>query len=555
MSKLKAAGRLLAANREDRTLRYRLLPFGEPGNTNMGKVIASAGSIEIPSSPLPVNIEHDYTRPVGTMIAEETPEGLDAVVTIANTRAGDDVLEEAATGLRAGISVEVDNPVIRAGRFVKGLLSGSGLVVKPAYPSALLMAADVGEVDPDVDVETEAVELADAAAHLSQAVDAGDAEAAAAAIAEAEAAIEAAKDKLTESAEPAQEENNMPPTATASAPANTEALLATLAGLIGKPSDQGPASKLTAGNEITLDKFTAAIRGMADTTDGRLKAAALDTITQADVYDPTSVPAYLGEVWASQPYEERFTPLVDHADLTGMKVTGWRWVEGKSPIVDDWDPAFSGSAPNESMNDIPTGEVVAEDYSETAKRIAGGNRFDRVHFDFPVPGVIESFLANQAEYIARRRDQRTQEHIYAHAKLISGTGADVANPWRRIILGAMHVQEYSTPTYAIVGNDLYRDMLGSDMLENLALLEASLGLKEGSLAGFKIKPASITDTASNGKVIVGASRATVLHEPAGAPFRVDAEELLKGAVDKAVFAYYLLRSDERGGIVEVPAGA
>ena len=548
---LKARGKLLAASAEDRQLRYRLLPFGEAGSTNKGKVLASAGALEVPAEPLPVNLEHDYTRPVGHMTVAEDSEGLEATVDVARTRAGDDVLEEAAQGLRAGISVEIDNPVIRAGRLIAGKLSGAGLVVKPAYPSALLMAADFGGKDDDDDddddepkpqadkvTETEAEEANEQLDIARAAIDAGDLPAAAAAIA-------AAQEEIT----PTTESESNPVPVTASAPASTQALLAAFAAAVGN------APQLTAAapdDSLTLSKFAGTLRGMTG-QDSRLTAAALDTITQADMYDPTAQPAYLGELWTQTTYTERFAPLVSHENLTAMSVKGWRWVAGKSPIVDDWDPAYSGVAPAESMTDIPTGEVVAEAEEWFAKRIAGGNRFDRVHIDFPVPGVLESFLREQTEYIKKRRDARVQQHLVAAAAAgkITGTGKDIENAWRKIILGAMHVLDYSKPTYAIVGNDVYRELLGTDMLENLAMLDTTLGLESGSMAGFRIQPAAITDSTMDGKVIVGAAAATVLHEPGGAPIRVDAQELAKGAVDKAVFSYYLLRTDDRGGIVEV----
>lgn len=547
---LKARGNLLAASTEDRTLRYRLLPFGEPGATNKGKVLASAGAIEVPTESLPVNLEHDYTRPLGRMTVSEDSEGLEATVDVARTRAGDDVLEEAAQGLRAGISVEIDNPVIRAGRLIAGKLSGAGLVVKPAYPSALLMAADFGDKPEDDDdaadaedsvTEAEAEEAAKQLDIARAAIDAGDLPAAAAAIA-------AAQEEITPTTE--SEPNPVPVNASA-APASTQALLATIAAAMGNQSNDS-LNAAEGTDALTLDKFAATFRGM-NGQDSRMTAAALDTITQADMYDPTAQPAYLGELWTNTVYNERFAPLVSHENLTGMSVKGWRWVEGKSPIVDDWDPAFSGVAPLETMTDIPTGEVVAEAEEWFAKRIAGGNRFDRVHVDFPVPGVLESFLREQTEYIKKRRDARVKEFLVAQAEAVVGTGNDVANAWRRIILGAMHVLDYSKPTYAIVGNDIYRELLGTDMLENLAMLDTTLGLESGTMSGFRIQPAAITDTALNGKVYVGAAAATVLHEPGGAPIRVDAQELSKGAVDKAVFSYYLLRGDDRGGVVEVTA--
>lgn len=530
MSKIRATGKLLAADAANRTLRYTLLPFGEVGNTSLGRVTASAHTITIPAEPLLVNEEHDPTKPLGTMVTEERENSLECEVTVLPTAAGDAALTAAASGKRSCISVEIDNPVIRAGKLLAGLLSGSGMVAKPAFPSSTLLAADAGEIMPELEAAAAAIE-------------AGDLEAAAAAIAAAQA--KANEDDET----PTEKENEVPTNLSASAPANMAALLAGLTGTAGKA--ETPEPKLKASEGVTLAKFSEAVRlmhhGMGDPT---LKAAAFEMISQADMYDPAAQPEYLGEVWGDVVYEERFAPLVSTANLTGMSVDGWRWEEGSEAIVDDWEP--DGGTPEAPIrNDIPSSEMVLKPYSEKAKRIAGGNRFDRVHFDFPVPGVLESFLKNQAEYIKRRRDERVRQHIYTGAKQITGTGSDVASTWAKIILGAMHCMDYAKPTYAIVGNDLYRPMLATDMLENLALLETTLGLESGSMAGFRIQPASITDTASNGKVLVGASKATVLHQPAGAPFRVDSQELLKGAIDKAVFSYYLLRSDERGGIYEV----
>ena len=325
---LKARGKLLATSVEDRQLRYRLLPFGEAGSTNKGRVLASAGAVEVPAEPLPVNLEHDHTRPLGHMTVAEDADGLEATVDIARTRAGDDVLEEAAQGLRAGISVEIDHPVIRAGRLIAGKLSGAGLVVKPAYPSALLMAADFGEDDDDDDkpkgdavTDAEAEEANEQLDIARAAIDAGDLPTAAAAIA-------AAQEEIT----PTTESESNPVTVTAAAaPASTQALLATIAAAMGTAS---PLTAAQPDDALTLNKFAGTLRGMTG-QDSRMTAAALDTITQADMYDPTAQPAYLGELWNNTTYTERFAPLVSHENLTAMSVKGWRWVAGKSPIVDD----------------------------------------------------------------------------------------------------------------------------------------------------------------------------------------------------------------------------
>src|SRR5690606_33044775 len=104
-----------------------------------GRVTASAGSLTLPESPsdLVANMEHDRTRPVARGVAlDETDDGLTATLRVARTTAGDDLLVEAREGLRTGISVEIDDPVIKGGALVGGTLTGAGFVTEPAFPSA-----------------------------------------------------------------------------------------------------------------------------------------------------------------------------------------------------------------------------------------------------------------------------------------------------------------------------------------------------------------------------------------------------------------------------------
>lgn len=148
--KLSAVGTLLKADAEERTLSYVLLPFGVEGSTSLGKLTAAAGAILLPDDvdTLELNLEHDYTKPIGKFVrVEETEAGLEATVKISKTSAGNDALQLAAEGLRTGISVEIADPVIRSGQLVAGRLTGAGLVVRPAFPTAQLIAADCGSTE------------------------------------------------------------------------------------------------------------------------------------------------------------------------------------------------------------------------------------------------------------------------------------------------------------------------------------------------------------------------------------------------------------------------
>ena len=149
MSKFELYGELLTASVDDRTLSYRLLPFGEEGATSIGKVMASRGVVTIPTDlkSLVVNEEHDFKKPIGRIVSiEETDSGLNCTVSVAKTSAGNDALELATSGLRAGISVEIADPIVRNGKLLGGNLTGAGLVVRSAFPSAQLVASDCGDL-------------------------------------------------------------------------------------------------------------------------------------------------------------------------------------------------------------------------------------------------------------------------------------------------------------------------------------------------------------------------------------------------------------------------
>jgi hypothetical protein len=210
------------------------------------------------------------------------------------------------------------------------------------------------------------------------------------------------------------------------------------------------------------------------------------------------------------------------------------------------------------MNDIPTNEVTFTKQSWTAKRLARGSRFDRQIIDFPNPAAMAAFLREETQALSDLMDEKVKDFILASAKTVTANGADKADPWALLVFGIANVLEYSTPTFATIGNDLWRQMQNTSDIDRRAWIETRLGLEDGTLQGFKLQPARLSDTASNGKVVVGAKPAIDLHTAPGAPIRIDAFELQKGAVDKAAYAYYLLKADPeatiKGGIVEVVAG-
>lgn len=150
MTELTIYSKTLTANEEDRTISGLLLPWEEIGHTSAGSVTASKGTLTLPENPSEIflNLQHQQDSRLGRATAlEEREDGLHATFRVAKTTAGNDLLEEVKEGLRAHLSIEISNPVIKAGKILAGLISGAAAVCTPAFKSASiysLTAADCG---------------------------------------------------------------------------------------------------------------------------------------------------------------------------------------------------------------------------------------------------------------------------------------------------------------------------------------------------------------------------------------------------------------------------
>ena len=155
---------LTAADSQERTITGRIVAFNEPANASTGKVVFAEGSIA--PTPVFLNLEHDYKRRIGkTLQMGLSPDGksIEATFKIANTTAGTDALEEAATGLRDGFSVElsVSDYVSQADGSMKvlaGELTGVALVTEPAVRSARVSqvaAEEAEEISDPAEAESE----------------------------------------------------------------------------------------------------------------------------------------------------------------------------------------------------------------------------------------------------------------------------------------------------------------------------------------------------------------------------------------------------------------
>jgi hypothetical protein len=509
LTTLLTTGQLLASQPdEDLVLNYVLLPYGQEGSTSLGKVTASANTITLPQDPAScgINMEHEAQRPVGFFASlTDSAEQLLASVRFLPTTAGRDAYTEAKLGARRGISVEIANPVIRAGKLLAGALSGAGVCVKPAYPDALMIASDHGEL------AAQAQELADNAQALAESLAAEQ------------------PDNPTDPATPNNAGDTVPqPTITASepqAPGNT------------------PLTATTTVRESGMDLLTAALADNAN-AEPHVLMAALSGVTSGDVFDVVATPNYAGELWTGRDYAQRFMPLIGHADLTSTEIIQWGWDD--EPDVFD----YAGD-----LAEVTSNPVTAKKIPTQASRLASAHLVDRIHSDFRNPAFWDSFYKARAKNYAKKMDAKALAAIQAAAGTASTVPAG-STPFKALIRGARQVLEFGVPTFAIVGGDYYEEMLDTLDTAKLAFLQASLGLEGGSLENFQIVGAPDSVTSMAGQVIVGAKQAVVAHELPGAPIRVEAQDIAHGGITTGVFGYYAFQSEAQGiKAVKIAAGA
>jgi hypothetical protein len=262
-----------------------------------------------------------------------------------------------------------------------------------------------------------------------------------------------------------------------------------------------------------------------DTRDPVLLAALAD-ITNAGIGGDIDQAQWLGELWSGRAYARVIVPLFGSAALTAYKVDGWRWVV--KPTMDYWTGDKTA---------VPSNAADTEPQETPAVRIAGAHDIDRKFRDFPSPGFWESYARAMVESYSRKSDAKALTDVLAaaHAVTPGAVPSGVSKGMAAIVDGALAVLPTAIPSFAIVGADLYRDVLLTRSDDTLSYLNASLGLEDGTVGSFRIVPS--TATALVKKVLVGAKEAMTVHELGGSPIRAEGLDMVKGGVDVGFFGY------------------
>jgi len=142
---------LTASDAESRIIAGRIVQWNETGSTSAGKTMFLENSITLGKDTKLV-LEHQQTKPIGKLVEwSQDSTGITASFKIAKTTAGNDALEEAATGLRSDFSVGVQ---VDSWDNVEGVMaiSASSLVEVSLVTSGAIPGAEVQKV---AAVETE----------------------------------------------------------------------------------------------------------------------------------------------------------------------------------------------------------------------------------------------------------------------------------------------------------------------------------------------------------------------------------------------------------------
>lgn len=539
----------LYANAEDRIVSGLLLPYGEIGQTNLGRFSIDAGTVDIPADPdiVTLNVDHNREEPVGRAVElTETPAGIVGTFKIAATEDGDNLLAEIADGTRSKLSAEVKNVVIRARKAVSGSLFGAAVVAQGAFPSAALLAEFAEDTDPeeegenvaeDATLEAEILEVVpDPEGNVEEIVtDDLPEQVIVDVVNPVDGAVESTV--FVPETQNTQGENNM---GAATAPETLQAHKAAPVseGLATIVSDLSRAAK--AGSRSLF----AEIAQREDARAATSLFAALEDITfdgVGSVGVNTAQPQWLGELWLGKTYQRKYTALIGSGVLTGLTMEAWKW--NAKPAVAAWTG---------NKTAVPSNEPSTTPVTITAQRWAGAHDWAREFRDFGRTDVIESALRLMTESYAKVTDAACLDGLLAGATDVVAGSATTQVAWNRIMDGIEAVIETATPTFAVVAQDLYRELVMTTSNDSLAYLNASLGLESGTAAGFQIIPSADLEA---GNVLVGAREAATHYELGGSPIRVEAEAISVGGFDLGLFGYSATHVGTPAGLALVAPAA
>lgn len=547
-------GGTLYADKDTRTVRGLLLPWNEQSrSSNIGPVTFPRGVVRLPrdASVVTANIAHNREEPVGrATLLEDTDAGLVATFSIADTDEGDTLLADIAEGRLSRLSAEVKGIArdIKDGvTATSGALFGAAFVTEGAFKSAALYAELVEE--PAEDAPVPAVLTVDEEGDLS-----------------------VISDKTPETVTVTTSDSEVPTIYTPtpqekeetemgdSTPENGAFAAVTNGGTPVKTNDR----PLELGAYFSA--FSRVMHGATQAGDETMLAALSDIkISGTGALPGAGViqQNWLGELYAGVPYVREFITLHNlGTNITAGGKKGFNIGRGTaaSPIT-NFDGSWAGN-----KTDIKSGVGFTSTRESTLERFAFGNDIAREFFDLPGgEAVVEAFLKLILEDHLVWSDNsaaNTIKTVAAANTVAPATYPSGYTPAMGMVLqGILAVKarkadgRRDVPTYAILNQKAYEAILYTPKDQIPEFITFGVDTDRQGSADKVALIQGDTGINATASVIVGAKNAIEFDEISGGPVKVDALDLAKGGVDRAVHGYLQTFVVRPQAIVRVGTGA
>lgn len=547
----------LAFNEEDMTATGMLVPFGVKARSNLGEFEVGSGVFTLPADTTgaSVNIEHKREDVVGGIVkAWEQPDGILGTFKFADTDEGKQAFADAKSGKRKNLSAEVANVRIKDGKAIGGRLFAAALVERPAFEGATLLAAeDTAEVAPAVPSEFDSPERASSSTYVSEFTDENGTRWRRVEENVTTTTVTKVTDQ-TDAEAPAEEteEGGSTVTATATQPGQT-------------PATAAAPDTLLAGNatptetEVDLGTVFAAMAtvktGLA-TGDAETLLATMSDIKANTTGGLTTAasgvlqPAWVGKLWQGKRYQRKYLDLFTHLyggiQLGGRK--GFKLAQGTA-LVKKWSgnktEIGSGSATTSVTGSTIQPYGYAADVAREWYDLEGGAEVIQAFFE----GVVDSY--------AKVTDEDALAAVFAAAAgtdlanlVAPGTfpgvdGHDYPDAMGMVIQAIEAISDADDDAASVVVNPkAWNELLFTpkDLIPEYVSFGVTAGTGEGSADGKvvikKAKDAFFPGLdATKPAVLGGAKNAIEFREQGQTPIQIDALDIAKGGIDKAVIGY------------------
>lgn len=467
----------------ERTVRGLLLPWGEESRlsaSGTAPIRFAEGTVSLPrdATVVGLNDDHDRFAPLGRALSlESTEAGIVAEFTIADTDEGNAYL---ANPSKRRLSAELTDIVRNGLDGLAARLTGAALVTTGAFASAGLFA--LGTVE-------------DEAQQISEQADQAELE--------TPTAVEADKEETV-----------------------TEALAPSTA----TEADITKAEEM--GANAVFAAITAASNGDKD-AESMLAALSDIKISGAGALPAAGVlqPSWVGELWSGRAYAQKYLNLGTRGTIAAMDAKGFRLDQGTA-LVRSWGG---------NKTELPTGTASTSVVASTLLKYGFAADIAREFFDLPGgEAVIAAFTRGVIESYARITDQDALAAIVAAAGAPVAASAAVAGyptVMGMLIDGMEAIEDANdSATFAIMNRAAWAEAIRTPKDQVPEFVNFNFGLNEGTANGFQVVRGDIgiDDTPA---VLVGSKAGIRFNELGSTPVQVDALDIARGGVDRAVVGY------------------